>query len=871
MRIRLGLHLDGQRGWHPANQLGKATLGPMGLLGMLETQLGLLKNYASQSERIVQYRNCLKRCDSPDRFYHRTFATDELGTAATLLGWRDLWHLHGWNGNLTTARSRRLQDLSDVEIETAAILDSGIGERLSMVSEAMVACRSAIDEIELLDPMEAFPRRWQDVLAQLPCHPCASAEGNFGSNLLGDLQRSLFAMQNRLTTDRVPWRDDGSLVVAQAETHLLGGRWLTTQLNQGDTLLVATAAGSLLDGIGAAADAPRQGLRESSAFRPTLQVLPLALEILWEPLNFYGLLQFLTHPVCPVPGFARRKLAGKLAAKPGIGGADWAETLNDIDKHYGDRAADIRETIQLWVEHPRHSQDNGAFLPTVLERVERLVEFFRVRLGEDDRAKRIAYNAGFSQCRACAEALRGLIEQDMGAISPRQLQKLVAQATARGSENPLIEAQVGAQSTVTDPAAAIECFDRVVWWQMAMPAVPDSYPWSSAELEDLSAAGIKLPPMDQVLERTASEWLRPLLAAREQLVLLLPPKGEEVHPAWLMVEAAIKGLPVIPLDMLTLYTDQDLPVVIHSPLPLRKRWWKLPEDIAVPSRETESFSSLELFLFNPFQWLLRYPAKLEASRILEVSNDFLLFGNLAHDTVEHYYQQADALAFNDERFLAWFDANFDRIIEEEGAVLLMPGRRSDLEGFRIRLRDSMQELRRQIRDASVIDVQPELKLEGHFRGGNIVGFADLVLERKGSESAIVDMKWSGAKKYPAKLRQNRALQLAIYGELFRQAHGAWPKVAYYILDRAELFATDSSFFPSTRTVIPESSEGIAELWMRFHETWSWRRKQADAGLIEVVLDGVPEDDDSVAPADALAIEPLDPRYNEFLALAGWEE
>lgn len=60
-------------------------------------------------------------------------------------------------------------------------------------------------------------------------------------------------------------------------------------------------------------------LSDASAFRPTLQVLPLALEILWEPLNFYGLLQFLTHPICSGPWLCPSKIGWEVTEKPGIG------------------------------------------------------------------------------------------------------------------------------------------------------------------------------------------------------------------------------------------------------------------------------------------------------------------------------------------------------------------------------------------------------------------------------------------------------------------------------------------------------------------------------------------------------------------------
>ena len=48
MQINLGLHLDGQRGWLPSNRLGHQTLGPLGFLITLETQLGLLRDNPSQ-------------------------------------------------------------------------------------------------------------------------------------------------------------------------------------------------------------------------------------------------------------------------------------------------------------------------------------------------------------------------------------------------------------------------------------------------------------------------------------------------------------------------------------------------------------------------------------------------------------------------------------------------------------------------------------------------------------------------------------------------------------------------------------------------------------------------------------------------------
>lgn len=871
LTITFGLHLEGQRATTPANRLGDLTVGPMGFLNILETQLGLLAEYPSPAERIVQYRDGLSQADAPARFYHRTFATDPLGTAATLLGWRDTWYLHGWEGLSPSSGASRISDLADVEGIVRKTMSPSVGERLAAVLNAMSHRQPAISEIRLVDPVGAFPQRWQAVLNRLPVKD-ASAPAAFGVGFLGSLQKNLANATSSRPYDQAAWLNDGSVLVVQAESRFLSSAWLAAQLNDDlSTLMVATADATRIDAALVSASHPRMGMRETSAFRPTLQVLPLALEILWDPLNFHAMVQFLTHPVCPVPGFARRKLAEKVADAPGIGGQRWHQVLAEIDKHYGfDIAPTVREKIARWVEHARHSPEVGVPVGVVLDRVNHLVNFFRFRLGDEDAARRLAYQAGFSQCRACLEALRNLAVQGVTTLRPRQLQQLVGQATASGTDNPLWVAEVGAQRAITHPAAAIEPADQVIWWQLAMPVLPAPYPWSAAEIQALASLGVSFPTMEYRLAQVAQEWLRPILAARKKLVLVLPPKGEEVHPLWQMIEAVIADPVIQALEQFLSMPSAGTSVVSHQPLPAPKRWWQLPEGVVVPLRDKESFSSLELLLFNPYHWLLKYPAKLRPSGMVSMGGDFRMLGNLAHGLVERFFQHPNALRMTGPEFDSWFADGFMRLVSEEGAVLLMAGQGSELEGFRYRLHQSMTALRQQIEKAGIEAVSPEKELKGQFIGGELSGYADLVMQTGTEEAAIVDMKWSGAKKYPEKFRHNRHLQLAIYAELHRQTQGAWPAVAYYILDKARFFAPDRSCFPDVEAVPSISGENTAQLWLRFVDTWKWRTGQIAAGAIEVALDSIPTTDESVPPDSALAMENLNEAYNDYRALAGWE-
>ena len=868
LTITLGLHLDGPASRALAQRAGEIAVGPLALLGLLETRLGLGAEQPSRAERIVQYRDCLARVDSPARFYHASFAADALGSASTLLAWRDLWLLEDWNGEAPPGASRRLADLAEVEALARRTVAPSPGERLARVRCRLEQGQPPLGELRLVDPVAVFPRRWQSVLALLPL-TLVKSDASAGEGFLGILQGKLRRAAAGERPDPVDWQDDGSVTVVQGETRGLAASWLARRIDPTTpTLIVSGGEGACLDEHLLAAGRPCPGLREASVFRPALQLLPLALEILWAPLDFLGLLQFLTHPLCPLPDHARRQLAAKVADAPGIGGRLWEKALADIDRYYGDAAPGVRETIRRWVEPPRFRHDEGAPVALVLARVRQLAAFFRARRDGDDLAQRLSAAAGLDQCHACAGSLAALQAQGVDTLRPRQLQRLLSQAS--GSDDPPRPAEVGACRGLTHPGAAVEAVGDVFWWQLVMPALPASPPWSAAELRSLGEAGMLLPGSEARLAQAAREWLRPILAARKHLTLVLPPQGEEVHPVWQMIESVVRRPVVQALEALLLRPSGSTRPVICAPLPAPKRWWRLPDDLPVRLRPKESFSSLELLLFNPWHWLLRYPAALRPSRSVSLGGDFRMFGRLAHGLVERYYRRPDALTMGDAEFHAWFGPAFARLIGEEGASLLVAGRGAEREGFRQRLSQSMLGLRRQLLGAGVVRVEPEREVSGSFAGGLLGGFADLVMHQRDGGCAIVDLKWSGARRLAQKLHQNRHLQLAIYAELLRQENGAWPAVAYYVLDRARCLAAEEGSFPDAEVVASASGENTAELWQRFVETWKWRREQVEAGRFELVLERIAESGDSLPPGNALAGEYLNPSVNDYRTLAGWE-
>jgi len=875
-RIRFGLTLDGERGWHVRDALGDSTVGPLGFLTLLETQVGLTRAAPSQAQRIVEMRECLHIAHIGSRFYEKSFEADELGTSATILKWCDLWYEHGWDGSAAPGASARLRDMSAIDELARTRVSPGTGRRLNEIAAMLAHRRPQIESIELLNPLEEFSITWRRVLARLPAKPAqtttSTPAGREGS-MLHTLQGALLKSNEYRTDGKIPWRDDGSICIVRAESTLAAAQWLATQVRfapSADRVLVVEHSGATVDAALAAMDQPLLGSSEASTFRPTLQLLPLVMRLVWEPLDFKALMQFLTHSVGPIRGFARRTLAEKMASTPGIGGEAWLRAIRKIESHYQTEGAAVRAEIQFWLEAPRFAAAEQVPIEFVASRATRLAELFRNGMADQDALRCAAWAAGYQQAAALDQALKTLQQQGVQRVGPEALDRLLSQAMAFGCDNPLLRAEARACCCVRTPSAVIEAFDEVCWWHMSIIPLAQQYPWSPRELQQLRDQGVDLPDTSVVLERQARGWLNPVLAARDRLTLMLPRSGEEAHPAWLMLSSLIDHPGIVDVESVLNgpSTTEGMVPVPHRPLPLLRRWWQVPAGAIHGWERSASYSSLEQFFHNPYQWALNYPAQLKPSALLDVPGDFQLLGSLAHRMVEQLYRQAGAITWPLERVRQWFDQAVERIVREEGAVLLMSGRRADLEAFRLRFRRSLTELHEILQSAGTTSIEPEKSLEGDTPLGSLRGSSDLLITLTDGRQAIIDLKWAGNKKYRQKLNAQTHIQLAIYARLVERNTSSWPAVAYFILREPELLTTADNVFPGVNPItIGGGSTSL--LWERLSSTWQWRRDQIEAGSLELVMVGSEPTDRSVPPGGALPIEALDPRYNPFVHLAGW--
>lgn len=870
MKITFGLHLDGQRSWRRRNQLGHATVGPLGFLNLLETFLGLPKPTVSEGERVLQYRELIANQNKPSRFYHLSFKADQYTVARTLLSWRDKWHLHGWSCNFENEVPHRLRDMADIELLSPGRLTPSIGERLKFVAVVLGQRKHPILSVELVDPIEDFPSTWQAILSKLPVIQRDLLLPSPSGTNLSQLQHALLNPSN----DRLSWTDDNSVLIVRSHSRLAAAKLLSVLCNRhpSETLLIAEAEGALYDTLSSANGNARLGISEKSELRPPLQLLLLAFSLSWKPLNVYALLEFLAHPMNPLPRYASAILADVVASQPGMGGEKWLAAIMRIKKIAGDKADAVIETIEQWLQPPSIPEGEPASVAMLEDIATRVAQAFRSRLGNEDYFGQSAQHSGNAQCTEIAKALALLKKQGVTNISQLELSQLFEQTVINGEESAASSPEVGSCLLATHPSAAIEKQDYVLWWNLAAPSLPASYPWHKHEMVALSTAGITLPPMGDVMEANSRSWLRPILAAQKQLILALPSEGEEVHPIWLSIERAFEEN-AIPIRSIEDVLENKLNLVEatpvnYKPLPPHRRWWHVGKGV-IPDRKKHSFTSMDRLINNPFEWVLRYQAQINPPKILSVSGGNMLLGSIAHRLIELLHLEKDALKWSPEVATTWVENRLQKLLDEEGAVLQLPGQRSTLEGFRQKLLPAVRELHQHLQSAKVILVEPEKKLSGSFFLGELNGSIDILATRSDGQATVLDLKWASGKTFKQKLQDNKQLQLAIYGESIRQKTGKWAVPTYFILAEGKLYAQDKVFFPGATVAQAGQESGSAMLWKQAQETLHWRYNQIENGCIELVFETTNPDANSIAPEGALDVESPSKWAGDFDRLAGW--
>lgn len=873
MHVTFGLFLDARQGPSPTNFFNTPVVGRLGFLSLLETYLGLSAPGASTAKRVAIYSGLLRAHDNNSRFYSESLKADSIGTAARLLAWRDEWRLGGWDGRSNPEHPSRIQELAAIEKAALETLPPGEAERLHLVVEVLNASGPGpIKSVHLVDRSEDFPLLWRQVLERLPAVE-VRLPGPQGEGQLRAVQEQALAVLAGQPTGDLAAPADGSLILVRTLSATTAEHWLSAQHSHEprDRMVLAEDTGASLDVSLSATGGVNCGFERPSQLRPALQALPLALELCWSPLDVKRLLDFLTHPVGPFSRLARSRLARAVAKQPGIGGDAWNAAKTKLTT--GDNAEKLTDDIAFWLESNRWLRTDGVPVDTLIARVERMKESMRRRLSGEP-ADVAIFSPAHRQCAAVLDALTELAKQGVTTVLPRQVEQLVAHATPAGATNPAAVAHIGCMRSASTPAACIEAADEVVWWMPSTPVLPSPLPWSAAEVAALAQLGVQLRDPARELVSLASQWLRPLLAARKRFLLVCPPLGAEVHPIRQLLKRLLPTIETSAIDLDTAMGSTLLGTTAEAltpqPLPTSPRLVQLQKPVKLPD-SPQSFTTLNELFNDPALFVLKRVARLEPTSVLTVEEDNRLLGILAHRVFEKLFANADALAWSNVKAVDWFRAEADSLLQTEGAVLLMQGAGVSQQHFRKVCEGAIHSLLDHLRSAGATQVQTEVEFSGTLGAVPLVGKIDLLVTLGERRTAALDMKWRSDTYYAGLLRSGEHLQLALYSSLIEQETGTAPAgVGYFILESGALYVNTADIFPNAQVRRPPEDVTVTTLLGQAQATWTWRKGQLDAGVVDVVPEDPP--DDFQGPDGTLPVKGPNGRFDrDHLALlGGWE-
>lgn len=810
--MRLILDTEFQHGQWPGPlhgreaRVGELACGPARAAHLIAVACGVAIPERQPGERIARL---VPLVQATPGFWSRSAEADAFATARRLLQWWDQLREAGWNGE---AAQPRLQALAALGRQAPA----GMADALHGIAVAAQGRDTGIVEVVLHQPREQWSEAWRRVFAALESggtrvvhEPLADAPAR------GDLA----AARGR---DFAP-AGDGSLLLLRPPGPMQAADEVAAWIAQlGDEALrdtVVIGGDALLDAALRRHGLPTLGTSYPYADGALLQLLPLALEMVWSPQDPQRAFELLLPRPSPVPGGLARELAIALRVWPAVDSDDWREAMTRELGGTDDATRRTRERMRLlWT--PVAKREAGVPTAAVRERAEMLRDWL-APLAE--LAGEGPEQAALHQCRVFLMILEG---SQLDTLSEPTLRRLLGEATNAAAGERAFPACAGLVG-VDAPGAVAGPARHVVWWNFtgggASVGMP---PLSRAELADARANGAVPPDAVAFAVRQSEAWSRPLRQATESLLLVCPSSGiagDEQHPHALWEEIAAGGRRLDRAEVRTL--SGRVPVTRRSaaarPAPVRD--WRIAPDALKP-RERESPSSVEGFIGCSFQWAMRYGKSLRGVDSVFVSGagDSRLLGSLLHHLLDGLFDAGvpplDQVVARAEQ---WFDSESPRL----AAPLWLPGAEATRARARRAFAETAHRLARLMHETGTHVVTSEQAYRTGAFGGEFSGTPDLVL---GDPLRIVDLKWGGAGWRRDTLAQGTAFQLAAYAQLVGDERGV-PPVAYLIMSSDRFFSNDAVAFPGTEVV---AGPPLTTTWALLESAHAARWEQVREGTLE---------------------------------------
>lgn len=565
-----------------------------------EQQLGLEKTRPQEHLRIEQYRQILESYldVNPQAFFANSFKADSFSSADLLLKMRDELLLTAWDFSVQEGMPTRLRQFVTIEQYAIGKLEAGFSERFLAVENALKIQTLPLQELHLNEPLNLMPLHWQRLFKALANQGVLLKQIELSMPNSLSQKTDLDVFKDRILkaeqAENIALKADGSLLILQAnhdtDAAYFLAKWRRENSDFSPVLLLDRQKSKTLDIAMIQEGLPSFGLQSISLARPMAQLLKLSTAFLWEPIDVYKILEFLSLPNKPIQHSLARNLADAIAKRPGLFGALWMSTVarffakmrDDIKEKQSKGEAvyedeknlkNAEQQYEFWFsKRLRFSRRQGVpvkecvhlfeyiykwaaqEIDTLKERIRNYEEIITKQLFKDEvdllrlRSKiessqqsQISLNALRIQSERLLQVMEVYAIKENVRLSPLELERIMK---ALEEPAPLIlrPKEVGYWQYFTHTSTITASTESLLWWNFVdTPKSALFSIWYPQERLYLDTLAYSLDAMEQKQELSIWQNKRTLAAVEKQLILVIPKtvEGQNTapHPFWCDLEA----------------------------------------------------------------------------------------------------------------------------------------------------------------------------------------------------------------------------------------------------------------------------------------------------------------------------------------------
>ena len=816
-------------------------LETQGLLSQLALHAGIHQQIPSYPKRLMSYHKALLEYDSSNEgnIFHQSIQIDSMSVAKTLLHWRDYLAMCGWDKQTKLLDCTRLNTLAEID---NFFLDEGFASLLTKL----------VSQIHSMESGDAkIPQTYKNLIIEIPC----------GLDLLPDYMKPLLKSLQKLGTIIEENTNDAKaapefIKEIRFSQQWMAEAWLTKQPHDAYDVWINTNNKRLDNWLHMSGN-PVCGSEMTQTNPQITQMFLLAIQLFQRPLNVNTFLQYLFLPECPLDNRFCIELAKTIVNEGGFCNEKVQERINAyIEREF---KADDDETPQKSTKEQRE-EEYMTYLPFDLRKDDsalplaeesntvnkKALSKFLSSISSYalNRAVKIGavqpYDARIAQLRNVAEMTDALLSQIdtlvEGELSFTTLSQW-AQSLYEDGDFTLYHAQTGSRQLINNPSNMIDKATKTIWCDFYgdMPTTLSTDFLSNHEIEQLAKQGVLLWDKQHESDFMHLMLAQPIYKTTNELTIITCDQQGATklpqHPMYLQLPFISKTEEGDDLYKL-IATKEIVAIDNHREsdnIEIRFDAEKHP----IKWKSVESYSALEKLLQNPFDYFMNYTLQFSDVSETEI-NIFLTFGNVAHKIVETLFT-ADRNGTSLADYVdSHYEEEFNRALLKKGALLLLPEHHLDRERLKYLLRGSVRKLATIILENGLTVIQCEQKEEqdlGFKDGIILLGYIDMLLRDTGGNDVIFDLKYvSNKDKYKNVLKDNRALQLAIYKDmlLHHENPSASVRTAYFVMPDGILFSTDDFIGDNCEHIDPSQVELMPQLRNGYAE----RVKEISEGRIE---------------------------------------